>query len=167
MIDWESLWVGDELWDIEHNRIVRFKSKKGNVISVNYGDHTFIRNVKQLRSATDAERNTLEDYTELTEEVANKSPSITDPGNRIDLHLEKLPHYIQQADPTRLLDLKIKHLEKYLNAARKNHHKIITIIHGKGTGILKQEVLSKLKAMEGIRFVIPTQDGGATEVWFD
>lgn len=168
MIDWETLWVGDDLWDKEYKRLVKFKSKNANIVEVNYQEQLFISNVNQLRLPTDQELYVANDIAEIDMPSIQKMKSNTkDPGKTIDLHLDQLPDYIQQADPTRLLDLKIKHCKNYIGAALENHHKIITIIHGKGTGILKQEVLAMLNNMEKIRFVIPTQDGGATEVWFD
>lgn len=168
MIDWQALWVGDELWDKEHSRMVKFKSKKGSLVEVNYQEQLFISAVNQLRMPSEKELNAEKDTENIHDSENQKIKSQTkDPGKVIDLHLDQLPSYIQQAEPTRLLDLKINHCKKYITTARENHHKIITIIHGKGTGILKQEVLAMLNNMEKIRFVIPTQDGGATEVWFD
>ena len=84
----------------------------------------------------------------------------------IDLHIEVLnPNYLN-ALPDRIRDIQTSAARRYIQSAINQKLKIITIIHGKGTGILKQEVLNVLGEFEEVQFAIPSNDGGAVEVWF-
>jgi dsDNA-specific endonuclease/ATPase MutS2 len=86
----------------------------------------------------------------------------------LDLHIEKLNPNMVNSLPERILDIQIQSCVAYVEQAIDLHIPIVTIIHGKGTGLLKAEVehiLADYK--ENIRFTFDKNNGGAVEVWFN
>ena len=103
------------------------------------------------------------------EEVNTATTPTYDPFNfpsSIDLHIEKLDASYLNAQPERILSVQLGALDNYLDAAEQSAVKIITIIHGKGTGVLKAETEHRLKARESVNFYVEAHQGGAVEVWF-
>jgi len=85
--------------------------------------------------------------------------------NSIDLHMEILAPEIQLSSPSRVLSFQVDACRKFIDDAIANKSKVIHIIHGKGEGILKQEVKHLLESNDKIKFIISSKSGGAVEVW--
>lgn len=82
----------------------------------------------------------------------------------IDLHLDVLDPK-RQISQHRMLDFQIEACRKFLNAALDARYRTVVIIHGKGSGILKQEIQHLLKMSDLVDYSFEINDGGATEVW--
>lgn len=83
----------------------------------------------------------------------------------IDLHLDVLDPGYKVDNPARILDFQLDAFLKYIKQAIAQKLKVVTIIHGHGTGVLKGEVLFILEGMDEVMFTTPSNDGGAIEVW--
>lgn len=83
----------------------------------------------------------------------------------IDLHLDVLDPAYKVDNPARILDFQLDAFIKYMKQAIAQKHKVVTIIHGLGKGVLKAEVLFILEGMDEVMFTNPTNNGGAIEVW--
>lgn len=83
----------------------------------------------------------------------------------IDLHMEVLDpqHRIHQ---NRVLDYQVDQAKRYVEDALSTHKRVVIIIHGKGTGLLKAAVIAYLKSLPQTGHLIDKHNGGATEVWF-
>ena len=87
---------------------------------------------------------------------------------KIDLHIENLLsnyHHMKNYD---IVTYQINYCENIVRKAIKNNVYKLTIIHGKGSGVLREEVLYMLK-----KYDVETKDsffekhgGGATDVFF-
>jgi len=82
----------------------------------------------------------------------------------IDLHIEVLQPNMKEARAERILDIQIKAFEEFLQAAKESYKSEITIIHGKGAGVLKNCVMTIIKSDKDIRQYHSIHDGGAVRV---
>jgi dsDNA-specific endonuclease/ATPase MutS2 len=85
--------------------------------------------------------------------------------NSLDLHIEKLNPGIQNAHPQIILDHQLNMCRRFLEDAIAKRKNVVTVIHGKGTGALKQEVLYLMQEYSAVRFAVEVNNGGAQEVW--
>ena len=88
----------------------------------------------------------------------------------VDLHIEKLMDRNSHLTNAEILHFQIEAFEKWVELAQLNHLPSMIIIHGVGTGKLKNEIHELLKVKKGVKsFVNQYSDFygyGATEVFF-
>ena len=65
----------------------------------------------------------------------------------------------------RILDYQLEKTRIFIRDAIDRKYPHITIIHGKGQGVLKSEIEHILKDYHQIRFTFSKNGGGAVEVW--
>ena len=91
--------------------------------------------------------------------------------HELDLHIERLTPDWQYMDSLEKLTLQLDTFEKYLDLAMVHHLPSMIVIHGVGTGRLKDEVHEILKYRRGVRTFVNQYDPrfgyGATEVFFE
>lgn len=102
---------------------------------------------------------------------ANKQKSIAPPPRSvIDLHIEKIADNIEGLDNYTILQMQLTEFEKWYDAAIQHHMPNMTVIHGIGSGKLKDELHELLKTKSLVsRFVNqyhPAYGYGATEIYF-
>ncbi|HMU04390.1 MAG TPA: Smr/MutS family protein, partial [Saprospiraceae bacterium] len=85
----------------------------------------------------------------------------------LDLHLEKLAPHMQNELPARILEFQVQKSEVFIREAISKKYPHITIIHGKGAGVLKEQIEAQLKGFPQVRFTFSKNGGGAVEVWLD
>jgi hypothetical protein len=87
----------------------------------------------------------------------------------VDLHIEKLTDQWQQLSNFEILTIQLNAFEKYLELAIAHHQHNLIIIHGVGTGKLKDEIHEILNARREVRSYInqydPRYGYGATEIF--
>jgi dsDNA-specific endonuclease/ATPase MutS2 len=164
----DDYWIGD---------IVRLKGHEGtgtfvgdvskSKAKVNVGGRIMLVNKNDLSLApedTDEQKAKLDNLLHDLKTPTKSSKAKPVPDD-IDLHMEVLDpqHRIHQ---NRVLDYQVDHAKRYVEAALSAHKRVITIIHGKGTGLLKTAVLNYLKSLPQVGHLIDKHNGGATEVWF-
>ena len=129
----------------------------------------------------------LDKYPDRSEEVPIDVPSLSGAGYRIyeasqarqhlepakheiDLHIEKLSDNWKSLDNFEKLTLQLKTLEKYLDLAIAHHQNSMIVIHGVGTGKLRDEIHEILRLRREVKSFInqyhPAYGYGATEVYF-
>lgn len=87
----------------------------------------------------------------------------------LDLHFEALPEYSKRATPGEILAIQMRHLERHIDIARTRRLRKLIVIHGVGEGVLRENVITLLSALEDVSFYDASfaQYGrGATEVLF-
>ena len=88
----------------------------------------------------------------------------------LDLHIEKLANDWQRLSSIQKLSLQLHTLEKYLDLAIAHHLPSMIVIHGIGTGKLKEEIHEILKYRKDVKSFInqydPRYGYGATEIFF-
>lgn len=85
--------------------------------------------------------------------------------NSIDLHMEKLNPGMKNQNAILILNHQIKAAKKFVQNAIDHRKGIITVIHGKGDGVLESELLSLLKDFDNIYIVENINNGGAKRIW--
>jgi ribosomal protein S17E len=87
----------------------------------------------------------------------------------VDLHIEKLTPEWTHLSNFEILTIQLNTFEKYLELALAHHQHNMIVIHGVGTGKLKDEIHEILKSKRGVRSFInqydPRYGYGATEIF--
>jgi hypothetical protein len=91
------------------------------------------------------------------------------PKYEVDLHIEKLVPEWKHLNNFEILTLQLNTFEKYLDLAIAHHQHNLIVIHGVGTGKLKDEIHEILKARREVKSFInqydPRYGYGATEIF--
>ena len=88
----------------------------------------------------------------------------------VDLHIEKLTDSWKHLTNFEILTIQLKAFEKYYDLAVAHHQPDLTIIHGVGTGKLKDEIHEILKTRKEVKSFVNQYNAnygyGATEIYF-
>ena len=88
----------------------------------------------------------------------------------IDLHIEKISNDWKGLSNYEILDLQLKEFEKYYHLALVHHLPSMTVIHGVGEGVLRDEIHDILRLKKEVRSFVnqyhPAYGFGATEIYF-
>jgi hypothetical protein len=88
----------------------------------------------------------------------------------IDLHIEKLSDNWKHLTNFEILTIQLKSFEKYYELAVAHRQPSLTVIHGLGTGKLKDEIHEILKTKKEVKSFINQYNAnygyGATEIYF-
>ena len=88
----------------------------------------------------------------------------------VDLHIEKLTEDWKGLSNAAILDLQLKTFEKYYELALLHHLPQLIVIHGVGTGKLRDEIHDVLRMKQEVKSFInqfhPNFGFGATEIFF-
>jgi len=89
----------------------------------------------------------------------------------IDLHIEKLADNYTSMSNFEMLTLQLKELEKWIDISVAHHQFELIVIHGVGTGKLREEIHEYLKTRKEVKYFINQYDArfgyGATIVYFE
>ncbi|MBN8860349.1 MAG: Smr/MutS family protein [Sphingobacteriales bacterium] len=92
------------------------------------------------------------------------------PRTVVDLHIEKLTDNWQKMNNAEKLDLQLKEFEKYYDLALQHHQSMLIVVHGVGTGKLRDEIHAVLRSKKEVRSFVnqfhPSFGYGATEIYF-
>lgn len=102
---------------------------------------------------------------------AGKARQFMEPARSvIDLHIEKLRDNWEELAPIEILGIQIKEFEKWYDLAIAHHQPTLTVIHGIGSGRLRDEIHDILKPKKEVKHYInqyhPQFGFGATEIVF-
>jgi hypothetical protein len=88
----------------------------------------------------------------------------------VDLHIEKLTDSWKHLSNFEILTIQLKAFEKFYDLSVAHHQPSLTIIHGVGTGKLKDEIHELLKARREVKSFVNQYNAnygyGATEIYF-
>ncbi len=89
----------------------------------------------------------------------------------IDLHIEKLADNFASMSNFEMLTLQLKELEKWIDISVAHHQFELIVIHGVGSGKLREEIHEYLKTRKEVKYFINQYDTrfgyGATIVYFE
>lgn len=89
----------------------------------------------------------------------------------VDLHMEKLTDSWQHMSNFEILTMQLNEFEKWYELAVANHLQSMIVIHGVGSGKLRDEIHEILKTKKEVRYFINQYDArfgyGATEIYFN
>lgn len=99
-----------------------------------------------------------------------KSSSHTTARTVVDLHIEKLTDNWQKMGNAEKLDLQLKTFEKFYDLALQHHQHMLIVVHGVGTGKLREEIHDLLQHKPEVKSFVnqyhPSFGYGATEIYF-
>lgn len=103
--------------------------------------------------------------------AADKFGQKTEPARTVvDLHIEKLTDDWQNMSNYAKLDLQLKTFEKYYELAVLHHQPQLIVVHGVGSGKLRDEIHDALRLKKEVKSFVnqyhPSFGYGATEVYF-
>ena len=158
MINLKELWIGDMVKIISSGRIGKFEGIHAcGKARINASGKIYLAGPKNLVIYQEPE----EEEKLFFDEPTTPARKITD---TIDLHIEKLKPDMLSSLPERIYDYQMKACIQYINDAKNSHMNSFTIIHGKGTGVLKQSVIDYIKSEKTIKFYEVIHDGGAVRI---
>jgi hypothetical protein len=101
---------------------------------------------------------------------ASKATQNLEPARSVvDLHIEKLTDDWKHLSNFEILTIQLKAFEKYYYLSVANHQPNLIVIHGVGTGKLKEEVHEILKTKKEVKTFVnqyhPNYGYGATEIY--
>ncbi len=89
----------------------------------------------------------------------------------VDLHIEKLTDHWQGMSNGEKLDLQLKAFEKFYDQALQNRQHMLIVVHGLGTGKLRNEIHEILRHKKEVKSFVnqfhPSFGYGATEIYFN
>jgi dsDNA-specific endonuclease/ATPase MutS2 len=93
------------------------------------------------------------------------------PRSVIDLHIEKLVDSWQQMSNLQIITLQLKTFEKYYELAVAHLQPSLVVIHGVGSGRLRDDIHELLKYRKEVKTFVNQYDPrfgyGATEIFFE
>ncbi len=88
----------------------------------------------------------------------------------VDLHIEKLTDDWEHLSNAEILDIQLREFEKWYELALAHHQASLIIIHGVGSGRLRDEIHDILRLKRGVKSFVnqyhPSYGYGATEIYF-
>ena len=160
-MDLTTLWIGDEVKIRSSGKTGFFEGIEAGKAKVRIdGGYTF-HAAHDLELFETPKDDDLMKILELTpRKVARKGISFS---NIMDLHLEKLPNY-SPGSGISILDYQISKCREFIEEVIHRKLSTATIIHGKGAGVLREQIMTLLSAYKQIKVQHPKNDGGAIEV---
>ena len=155
-------WIGDRVWIASLQQEGIFEGEEGDQAIVK------LDGKKQMFPFSDISLQPEKEEDFLLQELSGSTQQEFKPFEKfpdaIDLHIEVLNPSLLHAEPAQILAHQRTKLKEYLRAAIERHKRSVTVIHGKGEGVLRSEVLQLLKDFPEARGVTSTRDEGAVVV---
>ena len=160
-----EFWIGDIVRIVSSGKIGKYEGQINGMAKIKVDNKILLVNFNDFELVEEDEINT-EDHASSKEKIQSIN-TIKSFSDVLDLHIEKLNPAMQNQLPEMIINYQIKIAKEYLKEAIKRKRLSITIIHGKGTGVLKMEILHLLDAFPQIYFTKSVNDGGAIEILFN
>lgn len=91
------------------------------------------------------------------------------PQSVVDLHIEKIAADWKRLSPQEMLDIQLRSFESYLESSIAHHQPKLIVIHGVGTGRLRDEIHQELRLRPEVKSFVnqyhPLFGYGATEIY--
>jgi hypothetical protein len=103
-------------------------------------------------------------------DLAHIRRNLEPPKQELDLHIEKITEDWNTLSNLEILNLQLQYFEKYLELAIAHRQNTLIVIHGLGTGKLRDEIHELLRLKKEVKSFInqyhPNYGYGATEIFF-
>jgi Smr domain-containing protein len=118
---------------------------------------------------------TVEDRVEASRsgafDAAKAKQHLEQPQSVIDLHIEKITNDWSGLSNHEIISIQLKTFEKYYDLAVAHMQPALTVVHGVGTGRLREEIHEQLKHRREVKTFVnqyhPAFGYGATEIFFE
>lgn len=158
----KDLWIGDWVRVTLTGATGKFEGEKDGKAIVVIGVQRQLIDPRYLEisEAPEDEKSLLE-LLGLAEEQAEEKKEFID--NTLDLHLEKLTSFSPDAGLS-ILDFQIRECRRFLSEIIRRKLGSAIIIHGKGDGVLKEQIIHILADYPEIKHFFSRNQGGALEL---
>lgn len=163
-MNFEELWIGDlvHVKHLETNGKFEGVEANGKVkVRLGFNVHYFEKD-----DLTEAVEESEENSILFDNKLSVPKYEATFSSKELDLHIEKLNPRLQHQTVEQIVHYQISKCEAFIRYAIDRRWAKILIIHGKGTGVLKQEVEHIVKGFVEVSYSLEKNNGGALEVWF-
>ena len=167
MVDLKELWIGDELVINSSGRVGRFAgiNQEGKA-RIDVNGKIFLAPAHNLRPYNKQ----VDPFRQIDEMLGiginKKIPAKIEAAKKeIDLHINILAPHLANELPAMILSYQLSRCKFFIEDTISIKQSRILIIHGKGEGVLKSEVLHLAKQYKEISFTLEGNDRGALEVW--
>ena len=100
----------------------------------------------------------------------SRSAHLPPPQSVVDLHIEKITEEWKQMTPIEIMDAQLGTFSRHLESSIAHHQPKLTVIHGNGSGRLRDEVHQLLRSRAEVKSFVnqfhPLFGYGATEIYF-
>lgn len=155
-------WIGDRVWIASIREEGIFEGERDGLALVR------IRTEKRLVPFSDISLlpETEEVFVLPDEDTSHGRSRRAPVPDTIDLHIDILNPALVHAEPALILTHQCNRLKDFLQKAIRHGLREVVIIHGKGEGVLRNEVLEILHEFKPIRQIEDASHGGAVRVRF-
>ena len=160
-------WIGDKVWIVSLNRTGIFEgdAPEGKAKVKIDGQHYF-HAFDDLKLFEGEENEPKIENAELKSEPQYTPFLTTSFESAIDLHIEKLSPVHRHASTQQILLLQKQECRRFVKNAFDAGRREVLIIHGKGTGVLKEEVRNITLSIDPGAHLEEINEDGATRVYF-
>lgn len=158
-------WIGDHVWVANLNSEGIFEGEENDMALIRVKGKTELIPFTQVTRLDETEDETGVDLDEFTAHQTGEFSGVS-LKDIIDLHIEVLNPKLVHAEPVQILAHQRNRLRSYLDAVIDKKMGRVTIIHGKGDGVLRSEVLHILSGIPEVRNTEHEEHGGAVVVRF-
>ncbi|MEZ4911902.1 MAG: Smr/MutS family protein [Saprospiraceae bacterium] len=169
----KDFWIGDKVLLRSSKRIGVYqgKSKDGRA-KIKIENKIIITNESNVEIIPENEQYfdidtflTLEKDQEIVSEN-QKLPKKVKLHHTLDLHIEVLAPEMKHLPSGQILNFQVEKCKAFIEQNLQQGTSHITIIHGKGQGVLKSAIEAALKEFHQIKLTSTKNNGGALDVWF-
>lgn len=162
----EDLWIGDTVRIKSSYKVGTYEGlAKDKRARIKYHDKILLVRQDNVERYIIPDNKVIPTFKDLPDIRVSKVKKAVGFKPEIDLHIETLNPTLENEAPQIILNHQIVKCKTFVEKAISLNIKILTIIHGKGTGQLKREVDFILSHFDEVRYTLPKHNGGATEVW--
>ncbi len=164
----KELWIGERVQIISSGKTGKFAGiHKSGKARVGVGDTILlVANTNLIVLPEEVYYPDIHDILQSDEKISDKKkPLNTQFNHTLDLHIDKLAPHMENELSAIILDFQLRSSYNFIQEAIQKNYPHITLIHGKGQGVLKQAIEHQLKQFDQIRFTFSKNGGGAVEVW--
>ncbi len=168
-MDLNDLWIGDKVKMISSGEIGKFEGvDPSGMANVRIGKELKLAAPSDLMQEEDEDvfiqpKKKVQKGKDFNFEIMEMASF----NRKFDLHMESFNDYEPRSWPSGELDFQVYKCRNYLKEAIKNRVPRVEIIHGRGKGILKNEVMNLLFVFDEVKSVNRHEHEGMLEVWFD
>ena len=160
MIQIDELWIGDSLRHRPTGRQGTFEGLFEGQVRIRHANGEIRGSVNEFELVEEIEESPVDVFAEPTQ-VARTSSS---EDHVVDLHVEKIAPDRTHEHPILLRALQNRLGRERLEEAIRAKWPTLTLIHGRGEGVLKSDILQWLQDYEEVQRVESVHAGGATLV---
>ncbi len=163
----KELWIGDFIKVLASNQIGRFTGIAPDMKArVELKGHILEFEASEIILVDDPQVE-IEEEEQFQKKTPKIEPIQFNSLESIDLHIEKLSSNHTTLRAERILDIQMNAFKEHFENCILQKSSETEVIHGKGTGVLKNEIHSLLKYHPDVFTYSLIHDGGATQIIFN